>query len=487
MGSNVRGYIAGLALGLALSASARARGPEPSPSPSYFREGVKALRERDGKEAIEWLSRCVKEEPTRGDCRWELGWARFLEFEFDLALREWKEVQRLDPKREGLSEALRKAEDHHKILRQARRLRSKALKSFHPKARAAKTEASGKGASTERLVVRAVGDIMLGTDFPSSLLPREGESPLSQAGELLRGADIVFGNYEGTLCEGGTSEKCTSSGNCFAFRTPPRLAPLLKEAGFDLISLANNHIADFGDTCRAQTENVLSQLGIAWSGKPGTVGRIERKSKGISLIAFHSAAHSNSTLDLVEASRLVAQEKLQRRIVLVSFHGGAEGFSALHVSDQDEIFYGESRGNVRKFARAMVDAGADLVLGSGPHVPRAMEVRKGRLIAYSLGNFSTYRAFNLSGFAGRGLVLETELDRSGRFLRGKIIPTRQLGQGVPVLDESAAAVDLVRLLSAQDFPGTGVRIGKDGSVGKPRSKAKPPAVAQEAVTRGAKK
>ena len=152
-------------------------------------------------------------------------------------------------------------------------------------------------------------------------------------------------------------------------------------------------------------------------------------------------------------------------MVIVSFHGGAEGSKALHVPHGRETFYNEDRGNLRQFTHAVVDAGADVVLGHGPHVLRGMEIYRERLIAYSLGNFATYGRFNLSGPLGIGGVLEVEIDGEGRFVAGRLLPTRQEGQGVPVIDEKSAALDLVRKLSTEDFPETGVVVAQDGTLG----------------------
>ena len=113
------------------------------------------------------------------------------------------------------------------------------------------------------------------------------------------------------------------------------------------------------------------------------------------------------------------QKKPWGNRVIVSFHGGAEGLQALHTPNKAELFMNENRGDVRRFAHAVVDAGADIVLGSGPHVVRGMEIYKDRLIAYSLGNFATYRAFNIWGFNGIGLILEADMDDTGRFISGK--------------------------------------------------------------------
>ena len=148
----------------------------------------------------------------------------------------------------------------------------------------------------------------------------------------------------------------------------------------------------------------------------------------------------------------------------MSFHGGAEGNKALHVPHGQETFYGENRGNLRAFTHMAIDAGADLILGHGPHVLRGMEVYSGRLIAYSLGNFATYGRFNLSGNLGIGAVLEVELDKEGKFIGGKLLPTAQEGRGRPIRDNKARAIDLVRMLSSQDFPKTHVRVAKDGSL-----------------------
>jgi hypothetical protein len=181
----------------------------------------------------------------------------------------------------------------------------------------------------------------------------------------------------------------------------------------------------------------------------------------------------NNTLDIPAGERLIKKERKEGKanIVLVSFHGGAEGFAALHVPGVNEIFYGEDRGNVKEFARRMIDAGADAVLGHGPHVPRAMEIYNGHLIAYSLGNFASYKSFNLSGYNGTSLMLDLSVDRKGRFVKGKIIPLRLIEYGTPAMDKKHASADLVRLLSEEDFPETGVLVAKDGSIGK-RPKAK---------------
>jgi len=298
----------------------------------------------------------------------------------------------------------------------------------------------------------------------------EIDATFAGVADWLRDADFTFGNLEGPLCDTGVSDKCRPDqkpGTCYAFRTPTRYGRLFKDAGFDVMSTANNHAADFGPECRLATEAALDALGIAHSGRPGDIARVEVKGLRIALIGFHTSRNSHFVNDHAQAQALVRVMAAEHDLVLVSFHGGAEGSKAIHVPVGPETFYGEDRGDLRDFARKVIDAGADLVIGHGPHVLRGAEVYKDRLIAYSLGNFATYGRFTLSGNQGVGAVLEVTLDREGRFVAGQVLPTRQEGGGVPVKDPAATAVDLMRTLSEADFPLTAVQVAQDGTLRAP--------------------
>jgi len=122
---------------------------------------------------------------------------------------------------------------------------------------------------------------------------------------------------------------------------------------------------------------------------------------------------------------------------------------------------------LRAFTHTVIDAGADLVLGHGPHVLRGIEVYNDRLIAYSLGNFATYGRFGLTNNLAVGAVLEVTLAADGRFVGGKLLPTRQVGDGEVEKDPDHKAIDLVRLLSTEDFKATGVKVAQDGSLAAP--------------------
>lgn len=329
-----------------------------------------------------------------------------------------------------------------------------------------------KTVDNETITIAAVGDIMLGsTSIDETFLPpNDGTDILKEVTPLLSKADITFGNLEGPLLEGGKTEKCLPNATrCFAFRVPTRYGKLLKDAGFDVLSLANNHAGDFGDYGRTSTRKVLDDLGIKHAGSDRqqfAMTIVESKGKRIAFIGF---AHNNivpNVNDLMLARTLVEQANKKAELVVVSFHGGAEGLDAQHVPNKTEIFGTEKRGNLPLFARTVIDAGADLVLGHGPHVLRGMEIYKDRLINYSMGNFATYGMFSLRAETALTAIFEIKLAADGKFVGGKIYAGKQLGRGGPVLDADGAAIRKVRELSTADFAANAPKISDDGSFTK---------------------
>ncbi|MEZ4999451.1 MAG: CapA family protein [Bacteroidales bacterium] len=150
--------------------------------------------------------------------------------------------------------------------------------------------------------------------------------------------------------------------------------------------------------------------------------------------------------------------------MIVSFHGGAEGAEYQHVSGEKEIFYGEDRSDVAGFARMVIDNGADIVFGHGPHVTRAIDIYRDRFIAYSLGNFLTYRRFNLSGPNGYSPLVLVTTDTEGGFRGARIVPLYQDSQGCVRIDPSKRAIRKIIELTAADFPGSQLTIGEEGDV-----------------------
>jgi poly-gamma-glutamate capsule biosynthesis protein CapA/YwtB (metallophosphatase superfamily) len=318
------------------------------------------------------------------------------------------------------------------------------------------------------LTVTAVGDIMMGTDFPENILPDDdGVGFLAAVSSLLSTADVTFGNLEGVLMDGGEPVKqCKNRNICFLFRTPTRYATYLAQAGFDVMSLANNHARDFGEEGRSSSMAALDAAGIRHSGREGTTASWIANGRRVALVAFAPNVGANSLNDPQIGLPLVAQLAASHDIVIVSFHGGAEGNGAEVLPFAREIYAGEDRGNVVEFARAMVDAGADLVLGHGPHVVRPMELYKDRLIAYSLGNFATYYGISVEGIRGIAPVLHCELDDEGRFVSGRVDATIQIRPAGPVIDPTRAVIQLLRDLTESAFPDGALIIGEDGTLAR---------------------
>ncbi|MGB9721934.1 MAG: CapA family protein, partial [bacterium] len=257
----------------------------------------------------------------------------------------------------------------------------------------------------DTLSIIAVGDIMMGTTYPEKRLPfNDGKEIFANVSEILKNADLTLGNLEGPLTDYGRCTKKIEKGKTYAFRTPPHYAQYLSDAGFDFVNLKNNHIYDFGPEGLFSTINALETYGIKY-GTDERNGEFEIRNIKICIIPFSQAPWGNSILDIPKAQRIIAEKSRQYDVVIVSFHGGGEGINYLHTSDTLEYFLDVLRGNVVKFSHAAIDSGADFVWGHGPHVPRAVELYKDRLIAYSLGNFFTL-GFNIEGVRGYAPVLK---------------------------------------------------------------------------------
>lgn len=316
--------------------------------------------------------------------------------------------------------------------------------------------------------IAAVGDIMLGTDFPKNILPDDdGVGFLRHVTTILSAADVAFGNVEGVLMDGGEPVKqCGASTSCFVFRTPTRYAAYLRDAGFDVMSLANNHARDFGEEGRDSSMAALDAVGIRHSGREGTWAQMIVKGVRIAMVAFAPNVGANSLNDHDIAVEFVRRLAAANDIVIVSFHAGGEGAGAETLPFTREIYVGEDRGDVVMFARAMIDAGADLLLGHGPHVPRALELYRDRLIAYSLGNFATYYGIGVEGNRGIAPIVTARLDGEGRFVGGRIDSTIQLRPDGPSIDPQQRALRLVEELTATAFPYGWLEFGADGQVSR---------------------
>lgn len=324
-------------------------------------------------------------------------------------------------------------------------------------------------AQHDSIAIAAVGDIMLGTSYPDSttLPPDSAINSFKAAASELRSADVAFGNLEGTLLDTGDPAhyKLHQRSKAYLFRMPTKYASVLKNAGFDVLSLANNHISDFDIKGRKSTTKTLDSLGIQYAGlqvKPSAEFELNGIKYGF--CSFAPNANTVSILDLKGAARIIADLKLRCDIVIVSFHGGGEGVDFEHVPRAMETFITEKRGDVYAFAHNAIDAGADVIFGNGPHVNRGMEMYNKRLIAYSLGNFCTYRCVSVAGICGLAPLLKVYVNKKGEFLSGRIISMRQAHDKGLVLDKLNRAAAKIRALTEIDFPESGLSISDSGYI-----------------------
>ncbi len=314
-----------------------------------------------------------------------------------------------------------------------------------------------------RLVdVVGAGDIMMGSPdygLNPALRPDVNASLLvgGNIAAVFRRADIAFANLEGPLYDGdgAPSKDCD---HCYTFRSPTYYARYLAQLEIRAVSLANNHSGDYGETGRDSTIAALRDNGIGSFGLDRDGARVaEFTLADGTRAALVSFAPNAGTLDINDPNTetgIIRSLKKSYAIVIVSFHGGGEGDDYSHVADAREYFHGEDRGNVVEFAHTAIDAGADIVIGQGPHVPRALEIRHGHLIAYSLGNFWTYGAIDTSAIRGAGPVLEAWLAPDGTIAGFAIHSTEQRGFGVPRLDPAKDAEHAMLALTRADFPAT---------------------------------
>lgn len=319
------------------------------------------------------------------------------------------------------------------------------------------------------LTIALTGDIMMGTTYPTPRLPRgDGKYLFRDTRDILRQADLAVGNLEGTLCDKGETRK-EGKANNYAFRTPTSYAWWLKDAGYDFVSMANNHSFDFGIEGVISTEHALRQQGIAFAGIAGRseTAVVMRQGVRIGLCALGHNSYTVSHLDLKKVGKLLKQLRQHCDIIIVSFHGGAEGTAQSHVPNGMEGFLGERRGALRQLAHYCIDHGADVVYGHGPHVVRGIEVYKGRFIAYSLGNFCTPFGISLQGVSGYAPIVTVTIDHKGRFQKGRIYSFIQSYSAGPRKQDGKRflVAHQMKALSETDFPHSDAWIDLRGNIG----------------------
>lgn len=314
--------------------------------------------------------------------------------------------------------------------------------------------------SPRQVTIQWVGDIALSTE--RGLPPGGFLGAVGPVRRILQSPAVTIGNLEGTLSTGGVS-KCASLGpsGCYAFQAPPPYAFGLRHAGFRLVNLANNHSEDFGPRGRAQTVEALGSAGVAYTGFPGQIAHVSSHGLRIAVLGFAPYPYDANLLDIRAAVSLVRRARRHASLVIVIIHAGAEGAGETHTPFGPQFFLGENRGDARGLAHAVIRAGADLVLGSGPHVIRGIERYRGRLIAYSLGNFVGYHTLGGGGVLSESGLLRVTLDARGRLKAARWFSI-VLDGGLPRPDPSDASAHLMASLSEEDFPHSHFRVDRRG-------------------------
>ncbi|HEV2146992.1 MAG TPA: CapA family protein [Longimicrobiaceae bacterium] len=341
---------------------------------------------------------------------------------------------------------------------------------------------AGDTARAGTVRVCAGGDVTLGTNLnagwvhtasrkygiPVEPFP-DPDSLVAPLRPLVADADVVLLNVEGAIGDGPPSRRKCAPGStaCFAFRMQPEAAGALRRVadGAEVVgNVANNHAGDAGRPGWRDTMSRLRAAGVHVTGAD-TVPTVVVTARGdtVAFLGF-SVWIGPDARDLAAVRRIVGRAAERYPRLVVTMHMGAEGRAAQRTPNAPETFYGENRGNMVAFARAAATAGADLVVGHGPHVMRAAEWHGETLVLYSLGNLLTYGPFSLAEPLNRGAVACAALDSTGRVVEAALRPTRQVPPGRVLPDLTSRAVALTDSLSRLDFPGSAARFEPDGAI-----------------------
>ena len=255
----------------------------------------------------------------------------------------------------------------------------------------------------ETVSLIVVGDVMLSRDVAGRIKKHQNvDYPFLKTGDYLRTADLVFGNLESPVTEGRNISSYE-----MIFRADPGVEKSLKAAGFSVLSLANNHIFNFGHQGLEDTFQYLEQAGIKYAGAGSSAEEayrpvyLEKKGIKFAFLAYSDKSFASTgvaVMDIESMVEAVKQAKQQADLVIVSIHSGDE--------------YAEKPNQVQiNFARAAIDAGAELVIGHHPHVIQEVEKYKGKYIFYSLGNFVFDQMWSYE--TQEGLVAKIFFDERG--------------------------------------------------------------------------
>ncbi len=288
------------------------------------------------------------------------------------------------------------------------------------------------------IVVGWVGDIA----------PSDDVHAFDAVKDALTTPDLMIANLEGTFALPDRTSKCELlTSMCYAFRGESIFTEALLSSGIDLVTLTNNHSYDYGREGLEDTEAVLIQAGIPFVSPTSPTTTIVVGGKRVGVLGLSSTEPASTITDYSFIAKQITELKRSHDFVIVVFHGGAEGADKTLVTGQTEYMGNEDRGNVELVARTAIDAGADLILGAGPHVLRKIEEYKGVPIAYSLGNFyGGGGKLVTTGILGVSGIFEAALstDRPTRYGFTSVVLSPA---GIPSIDPTEQGRYLIESLS----------------------------------------
>ncbi|THB63460.1 MAG: CapA family protein [Gammaproteobacteria bacterium] len=327
-------------------------------------------------------------------------------------------------------------------------------------AAAVKSKAPQKPAT---VTIAAVGDMMVG-NWGENLLAKNGANyPFEKVAKYLQKADIATGNLEGPHCTTGKAME-----KRFTFKIKPSYLSGYKWAGFDVLTVSNNHAMDYGAKCFLQSNAAVEKLGIKVCGggknlsdanKPAV---IERNGISVAVLGYSATYPKEAWANTKRAGTVypersrvisaVSKAAKKHDLVVVHFHWGGEG-------RKDPKQY------QKNLAHLAIDHGADLIIGHHPHILQGIESYKGRLIFYSLGNF-TFASYTKR--SKTSAIANVTLNKDGTLNKASVIPLNIYNyqvhlQPIP-LPEDPSILSELRKISGMIGKGTPAKIGKDGSI-----------------------
>jgi hypothetical protein len=289
----------------------------------------------------------------------------------------------------------------------------------------------------------ATGDLVFSEN------PQINRNAFTEFMPLLTKADLVLGNLEGPITDANTPRKPYVPGRSYSFHYPVETAQVLKKANFHILSIANNHAQDYGPTGFADTQRHLNAAGIEHTGLKGSY--VIRPVKGIKIgvIALAHYPMYNNVLEIEATAKLVAEVRAKSDLVILFYQLGGEGDAFAMITNEDEVFLGEQRGNARKFAAAMIKSGAGALIAHGPHLVRAAECINGVPVLHSIGNFVGAGGLSAQNLANVSTFPEMMFDASGKFKSVRIVPVTFTPERLPKIDPSGRSIHLINWLNTQ--------------------------------------